>query len=665
LELYGLGAFSFWLWNPDRNLLSTHGAFSAESLEEWMTRIHPRDQSAFSSFLDRDWEAGPSVSRIEYRFNANRSGDWAKVRHCAMRVELAGEWQISGMIEIVAFPQHSRTPLDRLERQFEENGARIGRFVETALSPGNPDDLGSLLELLRRHLGAELVTLVRSEEIHEEAGENPTGALLAKSIAAGDCGNQERPYELDLDLPETPCFLVCPLPGQGGSIPGALCAGFRTQRARGEARRLTGLLALSVAFASRRLRHDEDELHRRELLLQLRRAQRLSGLGRLSGGFAHEFKNLLTVVQGHLHLLEQSLAGGSPRSGLESLRQIRIASDQAEESVGRLLLFGNGAPAALSPCDLNRVIERFVAMMRRVLEENIEIRLDLAPGAAPIRADEGGLREALMSLIVHARDAMPGGGLVTLETRSVENPARKNPVRGEPVDGPWFLLRVRHSVHGHHRHAAPHLPPSEPSEPRDEGRLETGLELHHVAAIVDEHGGVFESGEDDGNGFSFRIFLPAESGVAAPERPTNRGRSQVAKERLGDTNLKGTTILLVEDETAVRKLVRKLLEVLGCKVIEAASGREALDLWPGIRHRVSLVVSDIVMPEGVSGWDLARELHHRHPDLGILLTSGYSELPEDHGLGNIPQIGYLQKPYGVNVLRSSLARLLETAGLPG
>lgn len=105
-------------------------------------------------------------------------------------------------------------------------------------------------------------------------------------------------------------------------------------------------------------------------------------------------------------------------------------------------------------------------------------------------------------------------------------------------------------------------------------------------------------------------------------------------------------VLLVEDEAAVRKLVRKLLELLGCNVTEAASGRQALDLWPSLSSTIRLVVSDIVMPEGISGWDLARELHDLHPALGILLTSGFGGVPADHGLGEISQIAFLQKPYG-------------------
>lgn len=129
---------------------------------------------------------------------------------------------------------------------------------------------------------------------------------------------------------------------------------------------------------------------------------------------------------------------------------------------------------------------------------------------------------------------------------------------------------------------------------------------------------------------------------------------------LASQNLKGVGVLLVEDEAAVRKLVRKLLELLGCSVVEAASGRQALDLWPSLSGTIRLVVSDIVMPEGVSGWDLARELHSQHPELGILLTSGFGGVPADHGLGEIPQIAFLQKPYGVNALKETLIQLIAT-----
>ncbi len=146
--------------------------------------------------------------------------------------------------------------------------------------------------------------------------------------------------------------------------------------------------------------------------------------------------------------------------------------------------------------------------------------------------------------------------------------------------------------------------------------------------------------------------------IVTSTSPTRDGDSR--RSRLAPQNLKGVEVLLVEDEAAVRKLVRKLLELLGCNVTEAASGRQALDLWPSLSSTIRLVVSDIVMPEGISGWDLARELHDLHPELGILLTSGFGGVPADHGLGEISQIAFLQKPYGVKALKENLSQLIAT-----
>lgn len=305
-------------------------------------------------------------------------------------------------------------------------------------------------------------------------------------------------------------------------------------------------------------------------------------------------------------------------------------------------------------CDLNRIVDRFVTMMRRVLEENIEIRLELDPQIAPVRADEAMLREVLMNLLVNARDAMTTGGTVTIRTRSEHRP-------GEEGEASPAFVCLSVSDDGTTRHSR-NLPLLLDSP--DEIEVDAsgaGLGLYHVASIIAEHGGRIEVDGPAGPGNRLHLLFPAEEGSPDPCANDPAGSHRTPCEPLAEARLRGTTILLVEDEMAVRKLVRKLLEVLGCAVIEAVSGREALDLWPGIRDRVNLVVSDIVMPEGVSGWDLARELHHRHPDLGILLTSGYSDLPEDHGLGGISRIGFLQKPYGVNTLRESLSNLATPA----
>lgn len=672
LELYGLGAFSFWQWNPEGNRLSTHGAFVAESLEEWITRIHPRDQAVFSAFLDREWSVEDPPSTVEYRFGAQKSGEWTAIRQTGKLIDVEGGKTLSCLVEPIGHARGSRTSLDRLERQFVEDGFMFERFVESAITLAEESDPMPLLEQVRRRLGAGIVTHVNVDSRFEvrdavssvcEAGgftpPFPTDHLRSVLSDLDPDGELET-VSFDLEGAEDHLahYLVRPVTTRNRRLAGALCVGFRTSGDRDGAARHRGLLSLAAAFNACRLNREHDEIHRRELLDQLWRAQRLSGLGRLSGGFAHDLKNLVTVVQGHLHLLEQQLDAGDLRGGHESLRQIRRSSEEAAESAGRLLFLGGGAVAPLRPCDLNTVVERFMTMMRRVLEETIEVRLDLDPEIPAILADEAGLREVMMNLIVNARDAMPGGGTVVVETRKESRPR----VGGAHA---FVSLRIRDLAaagpceHGSAERIAPDW---------NAAGSDNSLAMHHVAKIVADHGGQIETCSKSGTTSCIGILLPAAREDLARSNPgglLNAGRSRgTGKQRLGAADLKGTTILLVEDELAVRKLVRKLLEVLGCQVVEASSGREALDLWPGIRHRVSLVVSDIVMPEGISGWDLAKELRRRHPDLGILLTSGYSELPEDHGLGGVPQISYLQKPYGVEVLRDHLSRLLALESLP-
>jgi nitrogen-specific signal transduction histidine kinase/CheY-like chemotaxis protein len=661
IDLFEGGAFSFWEWGPATNQLSTRGAFTAPTLKDWLLRIHPRDQAAFSEFLDQDWNLAGTYVSIDYRLNAQRPGDWIKVRHTLGLASRRSDGTITGIVEELSSPNLSRTLLERTESELREAELRVQRFIEGAVAVEGQADPLPLLELLRHTLRCDSVALVRVDpglapteviESNLEAVSFPfeqVRGLLTETLAAPSTEEFQGVAEFDLDpsVSAVAWFSARPVRLAGGRIAGALCAGYRTAAARIASRRFRSLLPLAATFAAERFERQLEEGHRRDLLAQLRDAQRLSGLGRVTGGFAHDLKNLLTLIEGHLHLLDKAFAYGDLESGRDSLRQICDAAGQANDFSSRLLLFGGKSQAELRACNLNRVVERFVAMMRRVLEENIEIHLDLDPAIAAIRADEGLLREILLNLIVNARDAMLRGGKVILSTRSEHLDSGPN--------GVYVSLSVTDEGRpGPDRRFPAHPDPFPLPETDPTG---SSLGLYHVSSIVGELGGQIEQPDPAGAGHQIRLLFPAADRVAEPERTGTRHH---APSRPGSlVNIEGKTILLVEDEVAVRKLARKLLEVIGCEVIEAASGREALDRWPEIRDRVSLVVSDVVMPEGVSGWDLTHELHHRHPDLGILLTSGYSDLPSDHGLGGIPQIEFLQKPYGAGALKASLSRLVN------
>lgn len=659
IDLFEGGGFSWWEWDPAINSLATRGIFQAETLEEWLLRVHPRDQAAFSEFIDQNWALAPSYCSIDYRIQASRKGDWMRVRHTAGLAARRGGNRVSGMVEELSSPHLTRTLLERIEGELREGEARVQRFIEAAVSLGGPDPL-PLLELLRSTLRSDTVALVRLDARLLPAGlvesslesvsfpYDEMRPLFAGILATPSPDGFDGVVECDLERSASPLawLSIRPVRVGGGRVAGALCAGFRSASTRSAARRFRSLLSLTSALLAERAGREQEEGQRRDLLSQLREAQRLSGLGRVTGGFAHDLKNLLTLIEGHLHLLDEAFASGDSKGGRDSLKQIRKASEQANELSGRLLLFGGKTATDLRTCDLNRLIERFAAMMRRVLEENIELRLDLDPSVAPVRADEGMLRQILLNLLVDARDAMPRGGRVTLSTR--------NGIRLENDVATYVSLTIddEGDLSPGRRFAA--LPAPLPQGAADPTASCLGHYL--VASIVEELGGRIDHPGTDERRSRIRLLFPAyERGgdpvtVAPPEARTPARRTPAG-------SLKGATILLVEDEAAVRKLVRKLLEVIGCVVVEAVSGREALELWPAIRDRISLVVSDIVMPGGVSGWDLAKELHRRHPDLGILLTSGYSDLPVDHGLGGIRQIEFLQKPYGAGALKTTLARL--------
>ena len=163
-----------------------------------------------------------------------------------------------------------------------------------------------------------------------------------------------------------------------------------------------------------------------------------------------------------------------------------------------------------------------------------------------------------------------------------------------------------------------------------------------------QHSGSIDHFSEPGQGTRVEILLPS----ALQKVHTSRKEEKIPTLPL-QSSIEGSRVLLVEDESAVRKLVRKLLELHGCTVIEACSGREALDLWGDVCDEISVVVSDVVMPEGVSGWDLAKKLHAERPDLGILLTSGYNQRPEDHGLAEAENVAFLQKPYAAKALKRS------------
>ena len=379
----------------------------------------------------------------------------------------------------------------------------------------------------------------------------------------------------------------------------------------------------------------------------LQQSQRLASVGQLTTGVAHDFNNLLTVIQGHLVMLEDEAT--DREEALESIDRIHAASDRAVELSRQLLSLGKEQEIVFRECDINEIIRNFAKLIERMLEENIEVSFDLSEDLGTVEADPGLLTQILMNLVVNARDAMPGGGKIDISTR-LSSLSEGTPQLRE---GDYISLRVKDSGSGIPKENLPRVFDPFFSTKDSKG---TGLGLANVAAIMRQHGGQIDVSSKPNVGTEFEMLFPQKS--KRPKRISTPSQDEGKSARTSTQgSFQGVHVLLVEDEQSVRKLVRKLLEMLGCQVTESPSGKDALERWPELSGEVTMIVSDVMMPGGVSGWELAREIHKTNPNLGILLTSGYNERPEDHGLGGLSEISFLQKPYDVSRLKEELQSL--------
>ena len=354
----------------------------------------------------------------------------------------------------------------------------------------------------------------------------------------------------------------------------------------------------------------EDVTERRRVEEQFRQAQKMEAVGQLAGGVAHDFNNILSAI-----LMQVEEARNHPAVDaelLESIAGIGQAADRAVKLTRQLLLFSRKQLMQPREVDLNDVVSGFAQLLRRVLPESVDIRFRPGPRPATTLADPSMLEQVLMNLAVNARDAMPSGGTFAIEIgqRDIsEDDARSIP---EATAGRHVTLRVTDDGGG----IAPDVLPRifEPFFTTKEAGRGTGLGLATVFGIIKQHRGWISVTSAQGRGTTFDIVLPA-----SPEPVKPRTRTLPPDLPRGGNE----TILLVEDDPSVRRLTRALLVRHGYQVLEARSGVEALEIWEAATQRIDLVLTDLVMPDGVSGRDLANRLQARSPTLKVILTSGY------------------------------------------
>jgi PAS domain S-box-containing protein len=389
----------------------------------------------------------------------------------------------------------------------------------------------------------------------------------------------------------------------------------------------------------------EAEAARTQLEEQLRQSQKMESVGRLAGGVAHDFNNLLTVINGHSSLALQQLQPGDPlRSRLEDIRK---AGDRAADLTRQLLALSRRQLLVPRVLDLNALITESTSMLRRLLGEDIELVTLLDPGSGRVKSDAGQLNQVILNLAVNARDAMPRGGKLILETRDVIFDEERGRTDPSVPPGSYVMLGITDSGSGMDAEIVSHM--FEPFFTTKELGKGTGLGLSTVYGIVKQSGGSIGVDSRPGQGTSFKIYLPRI------EEPL----AEVEKKPAETERIRGSeTILIVEDDEMVRRLVCQALRMYGYQVVEAANAGEALLICETHQRSLPLMVTDIVMPQ-LSGQELAARLAPLHPKMRVIYMSGYTDdAVVRHGVLNSTTF-FLQKPFTPIALVKKVREVLD------
>ena len=389
-----------------------------------------------------------------------------------------------------------------------------------------------------------------------------------------------------------------------------------------------------------------DVTERVQLEQQLRQAQKMEAVGRLAGGIAHDFNNILTAITGYADLLLEDLGATDPRR--QDADEIHKAADRAAGLTRQLLAFSRQQVLQPTVLEVNKLVSDLEKMLRRLLGEDVELSTRLAPTTGRVKADPGQLEQVVMNLAVNARDAMPNGGKLTLETANVDldeaYAADHYPARA----GPFVMLAVSDTGIGMSEETQVHM--FEPFFTTKEKGKGTGLGLATVYGIIKQSGGFIWVYSEVGHGTTFKLYLPRVEELAERAAAPAHARTRPAR---------GTeTILVVEDEAPVRNVARQVLERHGYTVLEAPSAEAALDIATRYSGTIHLLLTDVVMP-GLNGRELASRLVDLRPDARVIFMSGYTDdAVTRHGVLE-PGSAYVQKPFTPDAIARRVREVLD------
>lgn len=391
----------------------------------------------------------------------------------------------------------------------------------------------------------------------------------------------------------------------------------------------------------------EDITERLSLEAQLRQSQKMESVGQLAAGVAHDFNNMLTIIQGHSGMLLAKSAQNPEL--LDSAQAIYFASERAANLTRQLLMFSRKNVMQPKPVDLREVVTHLSKMLQRLLGETVSLEFSPPTELPLIYADVGMLEQVIMNLAVNARDAMPRGGKLSISTDAMELDTIYAHTHPEGRPGRFVCLRVIDTGCGMDSQTLSRI--FEPFFTTKEVGKGTGLGLATVYGIVKQHEGWIQVVSQPGQGTTFSIFFPATA-----ERVETKS-ADIALE--GELRGGKETILIVEDEPVLRDMTQTILQGCGYRTLEAASGREAFQVWEQHRESIDLVLTDMVMPEGVSGMELAERLVAAKPGLRIIFASGYSMDDLDTAFVRDGHAVFLQKPYTHLTLARTVRKCLD------
>jgi len=389
---------------------------------------------------------------------------------------------------------------------------------------------------------------------------------------------------------------------------------------------------------------DRDITERCRLEAQLLQAQKMDAIGKLAGGVAHDFNNLLMVISAYAELMQDALASGHPLR--RNVQEILTASRRAADLTRQLLAFSRKQMQVLQVLDINWLVQEVTKLLPRLIGEDIQLTMIPGRNAGKVRIDPVQMEQVILNLATNARDAMPHGGRLTIETAPVKLDEHYLHRHSMVVPGDYVMLAVSDSGHGIPREHQSHI--FEPFYTTKEKGKGTGLGLATVYGIVKQNGGYIWVYSELGMGTCFKIYLPcaiqpAEKNIAAPSPAEDLRGSE--------------TLLLVEDETAVRKSAAEFLGLKGYTVLEAKDGADALRVAREHSGEIDLMITDVVMPR-VSGGELAQQLYSDRPATKVLFVSGYAEntvLRYGIDLKN----RFLQKPFTLKILAQKIREVLD------